>query len=371
MSWCIISFMLPRYQEIINSLQERIRKGEFGEDERLPSEARLMEEFSTSRITVTRALKELELRGIIYRIKGKGSFVSAAKSESRESRIISLVLPHREDFFSGGQQYVRGVYRSCREKGYLCSVHYSEQSSRKERQILEEIFEHQVAGAIIYPISSRNINALSRLNISGFPIVFLDRSLKELNLPVVTSDNFNGALELVNHLTEYNHKRIGFVGAMDSEAVSLRYQGYCRALINRKIPLDPSLVITRFDRENEEEQQILAEAEAITILKALIAEGATAVFCVNDLVAYRLMQAARNMGLTIPENLSIAGFDNMKYLADSNLELTTEAQDYEAITRDCVSLLMDIIENGPGKEPKSIKIPTTYIAGSSIGPPAN
>jgi len=358
--------MLPRYQEIINTLHNRILNGEYGEEGKLPSEAQLMSEFDTSRITVTRALQELELKGIIYKIKGKGSFVSRKKKSSEESRIISLVLPHKEDFFSGGQQYVRGVYRSCQERGYLCSVHYSEQSSRKEKQILEEIFQHQVAGAIIYPISNRNINALSRLNISGFPIVLLDRRLKELDLPVVLSDNFEGALEIVTHLTDMNHRRIGFVGAMDSEAVSRRYQGYCRALVNRKIPLDSSIVVSRFSIEREEDQQILSEDEALIILKKLLTEKITAVFCVNDLAAYRILKAARNLGLSVPGDLSIAGFDNMKYFSDSDIELTTEAQDYEAISRGCVSLLMDIIEQGPEHEPESLVIPTTFIPGNTV-----
>ncbi|MBI9101769.1 MAG: GntR family transcriptional regulator [Spirochaetales bacterium] len=358
--------MLPRYQEIINNLHKRILGGEFGEEGKLPSEAQLMSEFETSRITVTRALQELELKGIIYKIKGKGSFVSRKRKSGEESRIISLVLPHKEDFFSGGQQYVRGVYKSCQERGYLCSVHYSEQSSRKEKQILEEISQHQVAGAIIYPISNRNINQLSRLNISGFPLVLLDRRLKELDLPVVISNNFEGALELVTYLTEMDHRRIGFVGAMDSEAVSRRYQGYCRALVNRKIPLDSSVVFSKFNCGSDEDQQILCEEEATTILTKLLTEGATAVFCVNDLIAYRMLKAARDLGLSVPEDLSIAGFDNMRYFSESNVELTTEAQDYEAICRGCVSLLLEIIEKGPEHEPEPLIIPTTFIPGNTV-----
>lgn len=360
--------MIPTYQKIINALQERIQKGEYRREEKLPSEAQLMEEFSTSRITVTRALKELEHTGVIFRVKGKGSFVAPLRKMSGENRIISLVLPHKEDFFSGGQQYARQIYRSCQEHGYLCSVHYSEQSSRKEKQILQEIAQHRVAGAIIYPINNRNIGSLSRLSIDGFPLVLLDRRLEELDLSAVTSDNFQGALEAVNYLTSAGHRRIGFVGAMDSEVVSQRYQGYCRALTNSRIPLETELVVTRFTDADEEEQAVLGEEEAACILEELLPRGVTALFCVNDLVAYRLLQAAKARGLSIPEDLSLVGFDNLKYFSDIKLELTTVAQDFEAIARGCVSLLLEIIEKG-AEEPRSIVIPTTFREGMTVLPP--
>jgi len=358
--------MLPTYQKIINTLQNRIQDKIYIHEEKLPSEAMLMKEFQTSRITVTRALKELEHKGIIYREKGKGSFVSPQNKRSGESKIISLILPHKEDFFSGGQQYIREVYKSCQENGYLCSVHYSEQSSRKEKQILLEIEAHNVAGAIIYPISNRNIDSLSRLNIEGFPLVLLDRRLRELNLPVVTSDNFQGAYEAVEYLTDMGHNRIGFIGAMDSEVVSQRYQGYCRALTKCKIPLDPKLTVTRFSLQNEEEQAILTESNANEILSGLISEGVTAIFCVNDLVAYRIYKAAENKGLSIPKNLSLVGFDNLKYFPEPIRELTTVAQDFATIGKGCVNLLIDLITNGQKDEPSNLIIPTTLLKGETV-----
>jgi len=358
---------VPAYRKIINTIQEWIQKGRFQSDDKLPSEAQLMEEFSTSRITVTRALSELELKGVIYRLKGKGSFVSPLKPKiNSEARIISLVLPHKVDFFSGGQQYAHQIYRSCQEKGYLCSLHYSDQSTSREKQILEEIEHHNVAGAIIYPISNRNIASLSRMNIRGFPMVLLDRKLEELSLPVVTSDNFQGAFEAVTYLTGRGHKRIGFIGAKDTDVVNERYKGYCRALTHSGIPLDRDLLVTRFSGNTEDEQSILGEREAVLILKKMMKKNISALFCVNDLIAYRLLGAAVSLKISVPRELSLVGFDNLKYLDETPWKLTTVAQDFKTIASGCVSILVDMIEKGTGDQVSDLIVPTSFLEGNTV-----
>lgn len=359
--------MVPLYQIIINTIHERIQTGKFHKDDKLPSEAQLMEEFNTSRITVTRALKELEHRGIIYRLKGKGSFVKGSgKKKSSDSKIISLVLPHKEDFFSGGQQYARQISQSCRDRGYLCSLHYSDQSTTKERQILDDIASHDVSGAIIYPISNRNIASLSRMKIEGFPMVLLDRKLDELSLPVVTSDNFTGAFEAVSYLADKGHKRIGFVGAKGSDVVQLRYKGYCHALMENGIPLDRNLLITSFSGKDEDERGVLDEQEALVLLKALLKKEVSALFCVNDLIAFRFLNSAQELNISVPEELSLVGFDNLRYFNDSVIELTTVAQDFETIARSSVDALISKIEGRKDLRLEDMIVPTTFLEGNTV-----
>lgn len=361
--------MIPLYQNIINTILERIHSGEFHKDAKLPSEAQLMEEFKTSRITVTRALKELEHRGVIYRLKGKGSFVKgSSKKRYGSSKIISLVLPHKEDFFSGGQQYVRQISQNCREKGYLCSLHYSDQSTTRERQILDEIASHDVSGAIIYPISNRNIAALSRMKIDGFPMILLDRKLDELSIPVVTSDNFMGAFEAVSYLAARGHRRIGFIGAKGTDVVQLRYKGYCHALMEKGIPLDRDLIVTSFPGKDEDEREVLDEKKARTLLTALLEVDVSALFCVNDLIAYRIMNAAQELGVAVPEELSLVGFDNLRYFKDAETELTTVAQDFETIARTSISMLLDKIEGKNSIPMDDVIIPTTFLEGNTVFP---
>ncbi|RKX89753.1 MAG: hypothetical protein DRP70_02830 [Spirochaetes bacterium] len=362
--------MQPLYQKIIEELSTSIVSGSYKPNEKLPSEAELMRSFNTSRITVVRALKDLEIRGVIYRRRGKGSFVSPRRLTG--TKIISLVLPHKEGFFSGGMQYVRSITTACREMGYLCSVHYSEKSSRKERAILEELRRHEVSGVILYPIGNRNIDEISRLSLDGYPIILLDRSLDELDLPVVRSENLSGARQAVTHILNLGHKRVGFIGVLDAEPAALRYRGYCRALTEAGLPINPVLTHTRYPGNEADEQAVLGSDAADEILKSLMENEVTACFCVNDLCAYRIADAAKRMGVGVPERLSIVGFDHMRYLSELGLDLTTVAQDYERLGQESVSLLVRLVENPdiPREEiTLDITVPTRFVAGSTVVKP--
>ena len=350
---------------IINSLTEKIDKGEFSPGEKLPSESQLTAEFSTSRITVTRALKELELKGVIYRVKGKGSFVS--ETVAIRSKIISLIIPHKADFFSGGQQYIRNVYKYCKKAGYLCSVHYSEQSSTREREILEELINHNVAGAILYPINGRNIDTVSRVLLSGCPIILLDRKLEEIDIPVVESDNLNGAYNMVQYMIKMGHKEIAFIGELDSYSARERYKGYCRALFENRIALERKIIKTEYNIINSpDKQHILTQEKADKIIGELKEENrVSAIFCINDYVAFRIAEALGKYGLQIPEDISISGFDNLHYFPERELHLATVEQDFERIGRISVDLIIKLI-NGEKPLPLDTIVPTELIKGKTV-----
>lgn len=362
--------MKPLYQTIIDDLSAAIAEGRYGPDDRLPTEAELMDRYGTSRITVTRALKEMDLKGIIYRHKGRGTFV--APRTPAGGRVLSLVLPHKEGFFSGGQQYVRSITAACRRAGYLCSVHYSEQSVRRERAILEDLRNHRVSGVILYPIGNRNIDEISRLSLEGVPIILLDRSLDELDLPVVRSENLNGAKKAVSHILAAGHRRIAFIGVLDAEPAALRYRGYCRALTDAGLPIEPSLIHTEFPGSSPADQEVLTAGGADSLLDSLRGEAATACFCVNDLCAYRMVSAAERAGLSVPQDLSIVGFDHMSYLKELGLDLTTVAQDYEELGRRCVEMVATLVEKpgGSAGNENHVIIPTRFIRGGTVVNPA-
>ncbi len=358
--------MIPIYQTIIDSIISKIESGDYSEGEKLPSESQLVLEFKTSRITVTRALKELELTGVIYREKGRGSFV--AQKSVKSNNVISLIIPHKADFFSGGQQYIRSVYKYCQKKGYLCSVHYSEQSSKKERAILEDVISHQVAGIILYPIDNKNIDIISRILIQKCPIVLLDRKLNEVDLPVVESDNYQGALDAVNYLLQKGHRRIAFVGVKDAHSVTERYKGYCRALIDMKIPISQDIIFTHYKNNAPDDIQETLDIEgADTIINGLLSlkPAVSAVFCVNDLIAFQLMKAAQKREINIPEDLSFVGFDNISFPAENDIVLTSVEQEFDQIGKACVQLLWNQIESG-NDESLSVIIPTILKIGQTV-----
>lgn len=359
--------MVPAYRKIMNTIQQWISNGKYNANEKLPSEAMLMKEFKTSRITVTRALNELESKSVIYRQKGRGSFVAPIKSYNSDSTdIISLVLPHKINFFSGGQQYAQSIAKYCQMNNYLCSVHYSNQLKSNEKKILEDLMNYSISGAIIYPIGNENITALSHLVLKGFPMVLLDRKLDEINLPSVSSDNYTGAYEAVKYMADKNHKNIGFIGVKDSDVVQERYKGYCRALLDNGIVLRPEIIITNFSNTKEDEQTFLKKEEADTILENMLNNSVTALFCVNDLIASMIMKAAQNRNISIPDDISIVGFDHIQFDDIPNIHLTSVAQNFDLIAKETVQLLINKIRNPENKDLDSIIVPTDLYKGNTV-----
>ncbi|MDA3811537.1 MAG: GntR family transcriptional regulator [Spirochaetaceae bacterium] len=358
--------MIPAYRMIINDVSEKINSGFYKQGEKLPSESQFSEEFSTSRITVTRALSELELKGVIYKVKGKGSFVS--ENTIIRNKIISLIIPHKADFFSGGQQYIRCVYKYCKKAGYLCSVHYSEQSSTREREILEELMNHSIAGVILYPINSSNIDSISQLLIKGCPIVLLDRKLEEIDIPVVESNNLTGAYSAVQYMISMGHQKIAFIGELDSYSAKERYKGYCRALYDNKIVIDKKIVFSNYSREYQQDKQhILNKENALKIVDAIEHnfENITALFCINDYVAFIITEALQEKGIMIPENISICGFDNLHYFPQKSFHLATVEQDFSTIGKTSVELLIKLI-NGEKDILMDNIIDTQLIKGQTV-----
>lgn len=359
--------MPPIYQKIMNAIQLWITNNTYKAHDKLPSEAQLMKEFNTSRITVIRALNELEAQSIIYRQKGKGSFVSpkvAYKSESTD--IISLVLPHKINFFSGGQQYAYSIAKYCEENNFLCSIHYSNQLISNEKNILENLINYNVSGAIIYPIGNKNITALSNLYIKDFPIVLLDKQLEELDLPSVSSDNFHGSYNAVKYLIENNHKNIGFIGVKDSDVVQARYKGYCRALLDNSILIRDDLIVTEFSNAKGDEQTVLTLDEAKEILTNMKRAGVSAIFCVNDLTATIIIQAAKSLKISIPNDISIIGFDHIQFEDIQNPNLTSVAQNFDQIAKEAVELLIKRIKNPQDKIATNVVVPTQLYKGKTV-----
>jgi len=208
----------PLYEVIYRSYGEQILDGSLKPGDKLPSETEISELFKVSRITAVRALKELELRKLIYRVKGSGSFVneSDAISEQQDNMsasnlsIISLVMPFEGTYSS---DIFTGIEDVAKEKGYFVTIHNTSEDALKEKNVIEEIIERGSHGIIVYPNSaSQNLNLYSGLLIDSYPFVVIDKKLPGIETSLVWADNQNAFYNVTKHLFEQGHKRIIFAG---------------------------------------------------------------------------------------------------------------------------------------------------------------
>ena len=356
----------PLYMVIMEDLKEKIQSGEYKEDQQLPTEVELAEQSGVSRITSKRALIELERAGLIYRIRGSGSYVKKQEARSPQGEsgagtqapIISMVLPYMAtselDFIKGATDYLD-------TKGYYLSIHNSNWSKDREREFLLRIPKNGASGIILYPISTiSNIDVLNVLYWNDYPLVMIDQYVESLPVTSVVSDNINGGYLVAKQLIELGHERIAFISSISIEfrsSVRDRYQGYCKALRDHGLSVDPELVIADFYREADQDKSNTFYKKLISRMMEL---GVTAIQAEHDHLAVDLLRSALDMGIQVPGQLSIAGFDDHMISSLVEVPLTTIAQDYSEIGRKAAELIVLQIE-GRGKGAERAEIPVRLI----------
>ncbi|AQY02615.1 LacI family transcriptional regulator [Microbacterium foliorum] len=193
------------------------------------------------------------------------------------------------------------------------------------------------------------------------PVVAIDPHTGRADLPTVESDSFGGALTATRHLIELGHRRIGFVaGRPDLRSAGLRDAGYRRALSDAGIPLDPSLVgIGRYELDaTRESARIMLSGES----------RPTAIFAANDLSAIAVIDVAHELGLRVPDDLSVIGFDDVPEATRRALPLTTIQQPMRRLGAVAADMVFTLL-SGQEIDEMHVILPTRLVVRATTAPP--
>lgn len=363
----------PLYTKIFDSLKESINNKQYAADQQLPTEQELMKQFGVSRITVKRAMDELEAAGYIYRRQGSGSFV-AQESEKEKGSVrnddpfsdtIGFILP---SFASSGlSEYIQGASDEAERRGYRLSIHTTQESTVKEREFLHALPKGGIRGIIFYPTNVRsNMDVIYAMHMNQYPIVTIDKHCEGLPVSSVVAHNYAGGRMAADHLIKLGHSRIAFVSSVGLDAapsVKNRYFGYCQALVENGIPNDPELVILDFLEAWNTQG---GEHFYASLLNRLLSRGVTAIQAENDIVAVNVMKAAIGLGVSVPEQLSVVGFDNSDIAPSFAIPLSTVEQPFYAIGRKAAELIANGLESRATEE--GCVLPVSWIERKSSAP---
>ncbi|GIV16057.1 MAG: LacI family transcriptional regulator [Armatimonadota bacterium] len=345
----------PSVVVIANTLRERVLAGEYKDNGWLPTERHLAQEFGVSRTIVRRAIEELERQGLVVRSPRCRPVVrrNAAGSPSTEARRVTFGLwlwPNAT--FPGASAILRGIYKTLDANHYRLIVESPVDTDwravvQSEAQFLERITrDKDVAGVILWYLGGEaNLPALQNVRSAGIPLVFLDRRPPEgFPADYVGVDNRHAAMQLVQHLISKGHRHIAHITNVDNAStVYERLQGYRDALLEAGIPFHPELVLTDTG-EPEADYHDVYETLAVRLLE--LPGPPTAVFCVHDVLALRLVDALRAKGVRVPEDIAVAGFDGLERWLPGSPFLTTANQPFERIGEWAARLLLQRIEQG-------------------------
>lgn len=374
----------PLYEVIYRQYKMKILSGELSPGTRLPTEMEIAAENKVSRITVSRALKELEIGKFVYRVKGSGSYVTekewlggqepSPSSAKNGLDFISLILPFAEDFSS---LFLKGIEDVAKTEGYFVTFHNSAEDPDNEIEIIEDVLSRGSQGIIVYPSSEKaNLHMYSKLMIQKYPFVLIDRKIPGIDASLVTVDNKRGIEEITSFLIKLGHKKIIFVGSSVNSISSEqeRYRGFCQAHISKGVPLlkknlyslsDVDSIPHDFSGGSNPESKIFHYL--FDLLEELdTEERPSAIVAVNDLVARFIMMTALERDLSIPGDYSLTGFDNLPYSAHLPVPLTTVEQPAYDIGMNAAEILFRLIQSPKGPQESLTVDPRLIIRESAV-----
>ncbi|MGV3613786.1 MAG: substrate-binding domain-containing protein [Fimbriimonas sp.] len=341
---------MRRAQTVANALAKEIRAGKLAVGDRLPPERDIAERFEVSRLVVRDAIAILERDHLVHtKPRCRPVVVQPGPirrpSPTRRGKIGVWLWPYSNDY--AVSQIFRGVQFATQHSDYrLVSGNAPEGAwdaiLRSEAAFLTNLAnDSETVGAVIWYLGGdANLPHLQRLRDRGVPIVFLDRKApKGMDGDHVGSDNKGSATRLVSQLGQMGHRRIACLANMDwVSTVHERVCGYRRGLEASGIPFDEALVAKWGIGDGETESESM-----VRTLRALLdrEEPPTAIFAINDTLALAAIDALREMGLSVPEDLSVAGFDGLLRWVPGGGPLTSAVQDFSRIGELAAELLLE------------------------------
>jgi LacI family transcriptional regulator len=285
---------------------------------------------------------------------GYESSLVARSLRSQRTNVIGILVADIEPFSA---ELLKGAGAAIRARDFELIV-YSGSGHGKDHSGWERRYVSRLGGTLT---DGMILVTPTLVDISdSTPVVAVDPHTGPSALPSVHSDNFAGAVSATEHLVGLGHRRIGFLaGRPDLESARQREQGYREALRTAGIDLDPELIQVG-DYELE-----MSEGPARKLLT--LDDRPTAIFAANDLSAIQTMHVARELGLNVPGDVSVVGFDNIPESAFTGIPLTTIDQSIQDMGRHAVDLLIDLIE-GNTDRPHQVTLPTRLVVRQSSGP---
>jgi DNA-binding LacI/PurR family transcriptional regulator len=361
----IVKADLPRHRLIYEELLGEIQSGVYKPGDRLPSEAVLCERFQASRITVAKAFQSLQRDQLVTRRPGSGTYVE--RPAQQESLQFGLLIPDlgTTDIF---EPICQGIMRSPAAKSHSLtwgnSHDHHDIRSKAAEQLCMQYISQKVAGIFFAPAeyseereeASRRIAV--RLERSGIPVVLLDRDFepypRRSHFDLVGIDNHRAGYELTAHLLSMGAKRIVFAMRENSAAtVSGRAAGYREALYATTGEYAGAV----FSGDFEDAQSVQTMLER---------EQPDAIVCANDLTAARLMRTLVTLGVRVPEDIRMAGVDDVSYAKFLPTPLTTIRQDCAEIGAAAMATMLERLAN-PQRPAREVRVRTELVVRASSG----
>lgn len=274
---------------------------------------------------------------------------NARSLKSNKKNTIGLFLSSIQgDFYL---KLVQAIHLQCKMAGYMLNIYVSNENTGEE--IYGMILSSGVEGAIIMN-ESLSDDFIERIAKTRMPMVFIDRKQNGEYISSVTVDNYGGAKTGMEYLVRQGHRRIGYIHGMESGDDKERFRAYLDVLEKNNLPMEENLILYGAFEEG-------IAFEAVSRLLSRGAELPDAFFCANDEMACGCIRALAASGISVPEQVSVLGFDNNTLAAYCQPALTTIGNPANELGTKCALELLRMMREEGENEGRSICLESLLI----------
>jgi LacI family transcriptional regulator len=281
---------------------------------------------------------------------GYAGNISASSLRSHRTNALGILVA---DFEPYSAELLKGVARAAQGTHYEILAYTGGQNEGWERRSLARLGGTLIDGAIMVTPTVVGVR-------TSIPVVAVDPHEGPTDLPTVDADSLRGGRLATRHLIGLGHKRIALLsGRSDLDSARLREEGFRAEMAEAGLPIDEALVIDASfqpDRATEAAHRLLTRENP-----------PTAVFAANDITALQAMKVADELGLRIPEDLSVIGFDDIPDAAAATPPLTTIRQPLQQMGEEAMRLLLDLLNGVDG--PRHVRLDVELMERSTCAPP--
>jgi len=288
----------------------------------------------------------------------------ARSLKGQRLKAVGIMLPDIANPFSA--ELVEGMKDVLEPEGYTPFIALAGRGVDHEREGLQSFVDHRVDGLLVATLrTDAGDDLLRELLAQGIPMVTVGREVKGMQVDCVTADHWKGAFDVTMHLIELGHRLIGFVGIAAADAPALRrYQGYRAALEKAGLTVGMEYTVgpeyaPAFATQDDGYEGMLRMAKMDVLPTAVLAR--------NDSAAIGVLRAAHTLGMKVPEDLSVAGFDNIPLAAFWTPALTTVAQPIREQGKVAARILLDKIEGKSTAEGETRTMECELVVRESTG----
>ncbi|WP_396128619.1 GntR family transcriptional regulator [Exiguobacterium mexicanum] len=338
-----------KYNMVKDHILDWIKDGTVRPGEKIPSENELVQSFGVSRHTIRQAVGELVNEGYLYREQGSGTYCSPVLPTSTPQTIerlgngknIGVITTYMSDYIF--PSIIRGIESHLASKGYTLTLSCTDNNVEKERQCLEMMLNRQIDGLIVEPTKSSsynpNIKYYLELEQQHTPYLMINQYYSQLTPPYLIMDDEKGGFLAAEHLIKLGHERImGLFKTDDLQGVH-RMRGFIRAFREYNLPLEPELIITYTT-----EELVPSFYDVIHQVFENADERPSAIVCYNDQLALNVLDQLRNLRLSVPQDVSLVGYDDSVLAVATEVKLTSIIHPKQELGRAAAEWIIAAVE---------------------------